>query len=113
MKKLSSLVAAGLVISATFGPVFAQQVATTPSAVIELDNDDNRDDIENAQRAKVSLLQAVRKVSEQHSGAIITANLERKEDDLLVYEIDLVTGGDEVEVWVNAETGELSELMED
>ncbi len=78
-----------------------------------LDLDSNNSDIEKGKQAEVTMVQAINKVTAIHKGVVITATLEEKEGEGFVYEIDLVQDGKEVEVWVNAKTGQVSELMAD
>lgn len=77
------------------------------------DWDSNDKDIENAKMAKITIVEAINKVTRKHDGFVITATLEEKEADQLVYEIDLIQNDKEVEIWVDAKTGEMSELMAD
>lgn len=77
------------------------------------DVDSNNDDIKNAQAAKVSINEAIQQVQSNHDGVVITAILEDKSDAGLVYEIDLIQGKKEMEVWVDAKTGLISEIMTD
>ncbi|MEM7617055.1 MAG: PepSY domain-containing protein [Pseudomonadota bacterium] len=70
-------------------------------------------DITNAKLAKITMVEAINKVMRSHDGIIITANLEQKDDDQLVYEIDLIQNDQEMEIWVDARTGQMSELMDD
>ncbi|MEM6812041.1 MAG: PepSY domain-containing protein [Pseudomonadota bacterium] len=77
------------------------------------DMDSNESDIRKAKLAKVNLSEAVEKVTEAHNGVVITAILEEKKEGALIYEIDLIDGEKEVEVWVDAITGQMSEVMMD
>lgn len=73
----------------------------------------NDDDLENAKITKITIVEAINKVTKMYDGVIITATLEEKENDKLVYEIDLVQNDKEMEVWVDAKTGQMSQLMDD
>ncbi|MEM9468592.1 MAG: PepSY domain-containing protein [Pseudomonadota bacterium] len=83
------------------------------SYVNTFDMDSNESDIRKAKLAKVSLSKAVEKVTNEHSGVVITAILEEKKEIGFVYEIDLINDGQEIELWVDAVTGEMSEPMQD
>jgi len=67
------------------------------------------DDLTKEQLAtvKISMEQAIAKAKKAHPGTPVTAELETEGKDL-VYEIEIVNGEQEMEVNVNATTGEVS-----
>ena len=103
MKLHTKILAATIVACGLTNAAFAQ----------DADTDSNDSDILNSERAVVTINEAIQMVQSKHSGKVITANLEEKEDSKLVFEIDLVQGSKEMEVWVDAITGEMSELIDD
>lgn len=103
MKKVSKFIPIIAVVS----------IISTAALANILDMDSNDKDIENAKAAQIMMVDAITKVTKAHDGIVISAILEDKKGGKLVYEIDLVQGEKEVEVWVDAKTGTLSELMDD
>ena len=106
MKKTLKFISFFAVASLLSGAAVAQSDSS-------LDQDSNEKDIQNAKLATVTMIEAVSKVTNAHDGFVISAILESKKGDRLVYEIDFVQNEKEIEVWVDARTGEMSELMED
>lgn len=104
MKKTLKFVSILAVANLLFGAAYAGGL---------FDRDSNDKDIRNAKSATVTMLEAINKVTNAHEGFVISATLESKKGGQLVYEIDLVQNEKEVEIWVDAKTGEMSELMED
>ena len=66
------------------------------------------DDISTAQmsQVKVSITDAIQKSLKKHHGTVVSADLEN-EDGRLVYEIEYLNDGKEMEVLVDAVTGEV------
>lgn len=104
MKKILKFVSVLAIASLPFGAAYAGSL---------FDRDRNDKDIRNAELATVTMIEAINKVTNAHDGFVVSATLEGKKGDRLVYEIDLVQNEKEVEIWVDAKTGEMSDLMED
>lgn len=64
--------------------------------------------IKNAQKAKITFIEALKKAEEFQKGIIIRAELEDGENDTVYYEIDIVNGEDVYEIHVDAITGKVT-----
>jgi uncharacterized membrane protein YkoI len=70
--------------------------------------DGDKDNMTAAQMSevKISITDAIQKSVEKHQGTIVKAELEN-EDGRLVYEVEYLENGEEVEMLVDAVTGEV------
>lgn len=64
--------------------------------------------VKNAQKAKITFAEALKKAEEFQKGIIIRIELEDGENDTVYYEIDIVNGEDVYEIHVDAVTGKVT-----
>jgi uncharacterized membrane protein YkoI len=76
-------------------------------------NDESKETVEMAAKAKVTIDQAIKTASEKVPGKVVEAELEKKHDTL-VWEVEVVTAENKVmEVHIDAESGAVIDVEDE